>query len=79
MQNKGLVRLFALVFGFICLYQLSFTYKAYQVENDASEYAIKKIKNGPAHIDVNGNETPLVYDEFGERVSGDFEDYFRTR
>jgi SecD/SecF fusion protein len=43
MQNKGLVKLFALVFGFICLYQLSFTYKAYQIENDAIKYAETRV------------------------------------
>ena len=38
MQNKGVIRLFAIVFALACLYQLSFTYMASSVENDAEEY-----------------------------------------
>ena len=43
MQNKGLVKLFAILFGLVSLYQLSFTFKANQVEKEAEEYAISKI------------------------------------
>ncbi len=39
MQNKGVIRLFAIVFALACLYQLSFTYVAQSVESDAEEYA----------------------------------------
>lgn len=39
MQNKGLIKLFAILFGLVSLYQLSFTYFASNVENDAKEYA----------------------------------------
>lgn len=39
MQNKGLIKLFAILFGLVSLYQLSFTYFASSVENDAKEYA----------------------------------------
>lgn len=43
MQNKGLVRLFAILFGLVSLYQLSFTFTANSVENEAQEAAISKI------------------------------------
>ena len=43
MQNKGLVKLFAILFGLVSIYQLSFTFKANQIENDAKEVAISKI------------------------------------
>ena len=43
MQNKGLIKIFALVFGLVCLYQLSFTYIATKVEGEAKEYAIGKV------------------------------------
>tara|TARA_R110002050_G_scaffold104052_5_gene213259 strand:+ start:25655 stop:28639 length:2985 start_codon:yes stop_codon:yes gene_type:complete len=43
MQNKGLVKLFAILFGLVSLYQLSFTFKAKQIENQAEETAISKI------------------------------------
>jgi SecD/SecF fusion protein len=35
MQNKGLVKLFALLFGLVSIYQLSFTFKANSVEETA--------------------------------------------
>jgi len=43
MQNKGLVKLFALLFGLVSIYQLSFTFKANQVEKQAKEIAVSKI------------------------------------
>ncbi|WP_034044359.1 protein translocase subunit SecDF [Wocania ichthyoenteri] len=43
MQNKGLVKLFALLFGLVSIYQLSFTFKANQIESEAQEIAINKI------------------------------------
>ncbi len=39
MQNKGAIRLFAIVLGLVCLYQLSFTFKTRSVESDAREFA----------------------------------------
>ena len=39
MQNKGLVKLFALLFGLVSIYQLSFTFKANKIERDAQAYA----------------------------------------
>jgi SecD/SecF fusion protein len=43
MQNKGLVKLFAVLFGLVSIYQLSFTFKANQIERNATEAAISKI------------------------------------
>ena len=40
MQNKGLIKLFAILFGLVSLYQLSFTWIAGGVENEAKEYAL---------------------------------------
>ena len=39
MQNKGTIKIFAILFAFVCLYHLSFTYKTYRIEKDAREYA----------------------------------------
>ena len=39
MQNKGLIRGFALILALICLYQLSFTFLANKVESDAKQAA----------------------------------------
>ena len=42
MQNKGLIRLFAILFGLVSLYQLSFSFFTNKVENEAKEYAKSK-------------------------------------
>ena len=39
MQNKGLVTVFAIIFGLVCLYQLSFTFVANKVEGEAEVFA----------------------------------------
>lgn len=39
MQNKGLVTVFAIVFGLVSLYQLSYTFIANNTEKNAKEYA----------------------------------------
>ncbi|WP_417362033.1 protein translocase subunit SecDF [Galbibacter sp.] len=45
MQNKGLVRLFAILFALVSIYQLSFTFVANKVEGAAEEYAFNKISD----------------------------------
>ena len=42
MQNKGLITLFAILFGLVSLYQLSYTYLANTVEDNATQYANTK-------------------------------------
>ncbi|WP_397447643.1 protein translocase subunit SecDF [Polaribacter sp. R77954] len=39
MQNKGLIKVFAILFGLVSLYQLSFTFLANKVEDDAVAYS----------------------------------------
>ena len=48
MQNKGLIKLFAILFGLVSLYQLSFTFFASKVEKDAANYAAKMVTNNDA-------------------------------
>lgn len=43
MQNKGLVRLFAFLFGLVSIYQLSYTFIASKIESDAEAYAARII------------------------------------
>ncbi|WP_431159385.1 protein translocase subunit SecDF [Winogradskyella poriferorum] len=42
MQNKGIIKLFALLFGLVSIYQLSFTFKANQLEDEAKAYAVSQ-------------------------------------
>jgi SecD/SecF fusion protein len=51
MQNKGLVKLFALLFGLVSIYQLSFTFKANQIEKQAKEVVINKIPESQEDYD----------------------------
>ena len=43
MQNKGLIKLFAFLFGIVSIYQLSYTFITSKVENEAENYAAAKI------------------------------------
>lgn len=43
MQNKGLIKVFAILFGLVSLYQLSFTFLANKVEDDAKTYSERKV------------------------------------
>lgn len=42
MQNKGAIRLFAILLALVSLYQLIFTFQTRRVENDAEEFAQQK-------------------------------------
>jgi SecD/SecF fusion protein len=52
MQNKGLIIVFAVLFGLVSLYQLSFTYIANHVEDEAKAYADLKFPDSPKESDV---------------------------
>ncbi|MFB0937756.1 MAG: protein translocase subunit SecDF [Urechidicola sp.] len=69
MQNKGLIKLFAILFGLVSLYQLSFTWLANSVEKDAKEFAISKSgdnvrdvhKFEKIYLDSIGNDTIVPF------------------
>ncbi len=65
MQNKGAIRLFAILLGLICVYQLMFTFKARQVENKAKVYAKGDKHREQAYLDSMSSET--VYNLLGLR------------
>ncbi len=48
MQNKVLVKLFAVLFGLVSIYQLSFTFKNNQIDNNAKTFAESKFDNPDA-------------------------------
>ncbi|MFT5849009.1 protein translocase subunit SecD, partial [Psychroserpens sp.] len=48
MQNKGLIKIFALLFGLVSIYQLSFTFKNNQIDNAAKTFAESKYDNPDA-------------------------------
>ncbi|MFD2585972.1 protein translocase subunit SecDF [Croceitalea marina] len=46
MQNKGLIKLFAFLFGLVSIYQLSYTFITSKIEGDAETYAVNQISEG---------------------------------
>ncbi len=63
MQNKGAILSFAILLAAICFYQLTFTWKAKQVEKDAVEYAQGDPAKEFLYLDsISGEE---VYSFFG--------------
>jgi len=61
MQNKGLVKLFALLFGLVSIYQLSFTFKANQIEEEAQQFSINKIADTELDYDTKRTVERLNY------------------
>lgn len=49
MQNKGLITVFAVLFGLVSIYQLSFTFVASTVEGNAKEFAQAKFSENEPH------------------------------
>ena len=53
MQNKGLIKVFAILFGLVSLYQLSFTFLANKVEDEANVYTESKVSDNDARKKAN--------------------------
>lgn len=62
MQGKGVIKFFAILMALVCLYQLSFTWVANKVENDAKAYAKGNKAKEKAYLD--SMETQPVYPVF---------------
>ena len=62
MENKGVIRLFAILFALACLYQLSFTWITRGVESDAREVANGDPIKEKAYLDSMATED--VYNVF---------------
>lgn len=61
MQNKGIIKLFAILFGLVSIYQLSFTFKANQIEDNAKEAAIAKYAEAEDDYQVNRGQEEIRY------------------
>nr|WP_067061488.1 protein translocase subunit SecDF [Mucilaginibacter sp. L294] len=51
MQGKGVIKFFAILLAVVCLYQLSFTWVAHKVENDAKVYSKGDPEKEKAYLD----------------------------
>ena len=56
MQGKGVIKFFAFLMAAVCLYQLSFTWVANKVENDADAYAKGNKAKRTAYLDSMGTQ-----------------------
>lgn len=63
MQGKGVIKFFAILLAVVCLYQLSFTWVAHKVENDAKAYSKGNPDKEKAYLD--SVSTLPVYPVFG--------------
>jgi len=63
MQGKGVIKFFAILLAVVCLYQLSFTWVAHKVENDAKVYSKGNSEKEKAYLD--SVSTQPVYPVFG--------------
>jgi SecD/SecF fusion protein len=59
MQNKGIIRFFAIVLAIACLYQLSFTYVTNRVEKKAAAFGAGDADKTQAYLDSIGSQ--VVY------------------
>ena len=55
MQNKGLIRTLAIIFGLICIFYLSFTWVNNTIEKDAEIYANGDAQKEQAYLDSVAN------------------------
>ncbi|KAA2218333.1 protein translocase subunit SecDF [Maribacter flavus] len=78
MQNKGLIKLFALLFGLVSIYQLSYTFITNKVEIEAEVFAASRVSEAEddyiskrealeaSYLDSIGNNTILGYTNYNE-------------
>lgn len=74
MQNRGLVKFFAILFALVCVYQLIFTFVADNVEKQAKEYAAGNSEKELKYLDSIGKTevlnlgfTKFTYNEVKEK------------
>ncbi len=74
MQNKGLVKFFAILFALVSIYQLSFTFVANKVKNDAKAFAGGHPEKEIKYLDSIGKEkvfnlgfTEFTYNEVKDK------------
>lgn len=68
MQNKGIIRLFAILFGLVSIYQLSFTFMTNKAEKNAEIYAEQKISE---NVDNYGELRHQAESQFLDSIAKD--------
>ena len=74
MQNKGLIKFFAILFALVSIYQLSFTFVANNIKNDAKTFANGNSEKELRYLDSIGKEkvfnlgfTDFTYNEVSDK------------
>jgi SecD/SecF fusion protein len=60
MQNKGLIKFFAILFALVSIYQLSFTFVSNKVKNDAKSFAGGNTEKELKYLDSIGKENVFL-------------------
>jgi SecD/SecF fusion protein len=76
MQNKGVVKFFAITFGLVCLFQLSFTYISYRWSNKTYDYANSPLVKETAKTLAKGDaiREEFIYDSISKARTEYFKD-----
>ena len=74
MQNKGAVKLFAIIFGLVCIFQLSFTYISWRYTRKADTYSKQPAALAEAKIMARGDAVKEAY--FLDSISQSRLEYF---
>lgn len=74
MQNKGAIKVFAIAFALVSLYQLSFTFVTQMIERDAKEYAQSEAAAKQADALAQGDD--LLYGHYLDSISKARETYY---
>ncbi len=74
MQNRGLIKFFAILFALVSIYQLSFTFVSHKIESDAKTYANGNSEKELKYLDSIGKEkvfnlgfTDFTYNEIKDK------------
>lgn len=68
MQNRGLIKFFAIIFALVCVYQLSFTFVANSIANDAKSFAKGDTKKELRYLDSLGKQKVYLGHTYKEVV-----------
>ena len=66
MQNKGLIKFFAIIFALVCVYQLSFTFVANSIANDAKLASKGSFSKELSYLDSIGNKEVFLGKTYNE-------------
>ncbi len=74
MQNKGAIKVFAIAFAIVSLYQLSFTFVSQKIENDAKAYATSNVTEKLANELAQGDE--LMFGHYLDSITKARQTYY---